>query len=186
MLQKQEKQFRKQDAFQDQESLKIKIEKTRLLFDYFKVLKDNNTMEFHCISRNCTDTRSAPKLIASIIITENLLPSAHVYSVYLSKEIYEHLFSSASVSTLTKDSYILAFCENLSNKCLDDCVNKTVLLKMTVNALEQCLDTATKVGDGDNSFGLVQFLLEQMTLILLDLSARTYSSDLLTVAFCGN
>ena len=185
MLQEQEKQFRKQDAFQDQESLKIKIEKARLPSDYFKVLKDN-AMEFYCISRNCTDTRSAPKLIASIIITENLLPSAYVYSVYLSKKIYEHLFSSASVSTLTKVSYILAFCKNLSNECLDDCVNKTVIVKMTVNALEQCLDTATEVGDGNNSFGLVQFLLEQMTLILLDLGARTCSSDLLTVAFCGN
>ena len=42
-----------------------------------KGLKDD-TMEFRCIS-SCSDTSSSPKLIASIFITENLLPSAYVY-----------------------------------------------------------------------------------------------------------
>ena len=57
---------------------------------------------------------------------------------------------------------------------------------MAVNALEQYLNSATEVGDADNSFVLVQFLLEQMKLILIDLGARRYSSDLLTVAFGEN
>ena len=40
--------------------------------------------------------------------------------------------------------------------------NKTVLVKMAVNALERNLDTATKIIDKNNSFGLIQFLLEQL------------------------
>ena len=74
-------------------------------------------------------------------------------SVYLLKKMCKHLLSSASVSTLTKVSNTLAFCENLSNKSLNGCVSKTVLVKMAVNALEQYFDTATKVRDEDNSFG---------------------------------
>ena len=57
------------------------------------------------------------------------------------------------MSTLTEIHYIIAFCKNLSNDWLDDCVNKTVLGKMAVNILEQYLDTVTKVEDGINSFG---------------------------------
>ena len=108
MLQEQEKQFRERDAFQDQKSLKIKIEKAMLHSAYFKVLKDD-AVELHCISRSCTDISSAPKLIASIIITENLLPSAYVYSVYLPKKMYEHLLSFASESTLTEVCLFLLF-----------------------------------------------------------------------------
>ena len=87
------------------------------------------------------------------------------------------------MSSLTEVSNILAFCKSLSNECLDDCVNKTVLVKMAVNALEQYLDTATKIRDKNNSFGLIQFLLEQLKLIHIDKGALRYSSDLLTVAF---
>ena len=103
--------------------------------------------------------------------------------MYLAKKMYEHLLSSISVSTLTEVSNILAFCKSLSNECLDDCVNKTVLVKMAVNALERYLDTATKIRDKNNSFGLIQFLLEQLKLIHIDKGALRYSSDLLTVAF---
>ena len=182
LLQEQEKKFKEQDAFQDLESLKIKIEKAILPSGYFKLLKDD-AVEFYCISKSYTDISSAPKLIASIIITENLLTSAYVDSVYLAEKMYEHLLSSVSVSTLTEVSNMLAFCKNLSNKCLDDCVNKTVLVKMAVNALEQYLDTATKIRDKNNSFDLIQFLLEQLKLIHIDKGALRYSSDLLTVAF---
>ena len=129
---------------------------------YFK----DDAMEFHRLSRSCTNTGSAPKLIASIIITENLLPSGYVY---FPKKMYKRIFSSALVSTLREVSYILAFCKNLSNDCLDDFVNKTVLVKTSVDALEQYLDTATKVGDENNFFSLVQFLLKQIKLILIDL-----------------
>ena len=59
------------------------------------------------------------------------------------------------MSTLTEVNNILAFWKSLSNECLDDCVNKTVLVKMAVNALEQYLDTATKIRDKNNSFGVV-------------------------------
>ena len=116
--------------------MKIKIEKTILSSGYFKVLKDD-AVEFHCISKSYADISSAPKLIASVITTENLLPSAYVDSVYLAKKMYEHLLSSVSVSTLTELSDVLAFCKGLLNECWDDCVNKTVLVKMAVNALEQ-------------------------------------------------
>ena len=139
MLQGQEKEFRGQNAFQDLESLKIKIEKVILPSGYFKVLIDG-VMKFRCISKSYVVTSSTQKLIASVIITKNLLPSANVNSVYLPKKMYEHLLSFAAVSTLTKVSDILSFCRNLSNECLDDCVSKTVLVKMAVNALEQYLD----------------------------------------------
>ena len=125
-----------------------------LPFGYFKVLKDD-VMEFCGISRRCINTSSGPKLIASIIITENLLPCAYVFSVYLLKKMYKHVFSFASVSTLIEVCFILAFCRNLSNDRLDDCVNKTVLVKTAVNDFEQYLDTATKVEDENNSFDLV-------------------------------
>ena len=62
MLQEQEKQFIEQDSFYDLESLKIKIHIAVLLSGYFKLFKDD-AIEFHCISKNCPDFNSVPKLI---------------------------------------------------------------------------------------------------------------------------
>ena len=107
-------------------------------------------------------------------------------SVYLAKKMCEHSLSSVSVRTLTEVNNILAFCKSLSNECLDDCVNKTALVKMAVNALEQYLDTATKIRDENNFFGLIQFLLEQLKLIHIDKGALRYSSDLRLLHYCGN
>ena len=68
------------------------------------------------LSKNCTDVNSAAKLIASIIITENLLPNAFVYHVY--------------------SMQLLAFCKNAFNEYLEDCVNKTVLVEIAINVLK--------------------------------------------------
>ena len=73
--------------------LKVKIDEAVLPFGYFKVLKENEPIEFHCIFGSDFDTGFAPKLISSVIITDNLLLSAYVDSVFVPKEMYKHLIN---------------------------------------------------------------------------------------------
>ena len=89
------------------------------------------------LSKNCTDIDTAAKLIASIINTENLIPNAFVDSVHLPKKMYEQLLSSFSVGSQTEICNILAFWKNVFNECLEDCVNKTVLVEIAVNVFEK-------------------------------------------------
>ena len=93
--------------------------------------------EFHCFSKNCTDVNSAAKLIASTIITENLILKAFIDSVHLSKKLYEYLLSSSSVNSQTEVCNVFAFCKNVFNECLEDCVNKTLLIEIAVNVLKE-------------------------------------------------
>ena len=181
LLQEQEK-FKEQDAFQDLASLKIKIGETVLPSGYLKAFK-NDSIEFHCISRTCADASSAPKLLASLIIPENLVPCAYVDSIFLPNVMYDHLLSSSAIRSLTEISNVLAFCKSMSKEFLDDHINKIMLVKVALNALQQYLDTASTLEDPNNSFGLIQFLFEQLKLVAVDKGARRYSSDLITIAF---
>ena len=78
----------------------------------------------NCFSKNCTDVNSAAKLIASIIITKNLIPNVFVDSVHIPKKIYKHLLTSSSMNSQTEICNILAFCKNVFNEWLEDWVNK--------------------------------------------------------------
>ena len=83
------------------------------------------------------DVNSATKLIASIITTENLIPNAFADFVHIPKKMYKHLLSSFSVNSQTEVCNILAFCKNVFNQRLKDCINKTVLVEIAVNVLEK-------------------------------------------------
>ena len=89
---------------------------------------------------------SAPKLIASIIITEDLIPNAYVDSVHLPKKVCEHLLSSSSVSTQAEVCNILAFCKNVS----EDCIQKNIFVEIAVNALKKYTNSAIEVKDENN------------------------------------
>ena len=97
--------------------------------------------------------------------------------------MYDHLLSSSAISSLTEISNVLAFCKSMSKEFLDDHINKIMLVKVALNALQQYLDTASTLEDPNISFGLIQFLLEQLKLVAVDKGARRYSSDLITIAF---
>ena len=110
-----------------------------------------------------------------------MLPNAFVDSVHLPKKMYEHLLSSSSVNSQTKVCNILAFCKNLFNECLEDCVNETVLVEIAVMVFENYFNSG--IEDENNFFGLVQVFVEQPVLMHINKGARKCSSDLLTVAF---
>ena len=74
-----------------------------------------------------------------------MIPNAFVESVYLPKKMYKHLLSSSSVNSRTEVCNILAFCQNLCNKCLEDCVNKTVVIEIAVNVLEKYFNSSIKL-----------------------------------------
>ena len=103
-------------------------------------------MNFIAFKKNCSDVRSAAKLIALSIITANLIRNAFVDSVHLPKKMYEHLLSSSSVNSQREVCNILAFCKNvgLFNECLEGSVNKTVL-KIAVNVLEKYFNSGIEL-----------------------------------------
>ena len=98
---------------------------------------------------------------------------------------YNHFLSSSvqKFSVQFQSNPALAFCESMTKELLDDHINKITLVKVALNTLQQYLDTASKLEDPNNSIGLIQFLLEQLKLVAVNKNARTYSSDLITIAF---
>ena len=122
-----------EDSFLDLEFLKIKIDNTVLPSDCLNCSK--MCCKFHCFSKNCADVNSAAKFTASIIITKNLIPNAFVDSVHIPEKIHEHSLSSSSVNSQIEVCSTLAFCKNVFNECLEDCVNKTVLAEIAVDVL---------------------------------------------------
>ena len=99
-----------------------------------------DAVKFHCISKNCANVSFAPKLIAPIIITKNLISNAYVDSVHLPKNMYEHLLSSSSVCTILKQKFA-----TFLKECLEDCVQKNIFVEIAVNALEKCFNSAVEV-----------------------------------------
>ena len=78
---------------------------------------------------------------ASIIITKNLNPNAFVDSVHLPKKMYKNLSSFSSMNSQTEFCNILAVCKNVFNECLEDCINKIVLVEIAVNILKKCFNS---------------------------------------------
>ena len=49
------------------------------------------------------------------------------------------------MNSQTEVCNILAFCKNVFDECLEDCVNKTVLVKIAINILEKYFNSGIKL-----------------------------------------
>ena len=49
------------------------------------------------------------------------------------------------MNSQTEVCNILAFCENVFNECLEDCVNKTVLVKIAINIIEKYFNSGIEL-----------------------------------------
>ena len=52
----------------------------------------------------------------------------------------------------TKVCNILAFCKNVSKKCLEDCVQKNIFVEIDVNTLKKYINSTIQVKDEQNFF----------------------------------
>ena len=49
------------------------------------------------------------------------------------------------MNSQTEVGNILAFCKNVYNECLEDCVNKTVVVEIAVNVLEKYFNSGIEL-----------------------------------------
>ena len=123
-----------------------------------------------------------PKLIASVLISDDLNISAFVDCVPLSSKLFDHLLASTSFHTITKICNILAFCKNMSKENFQDIQDEKLLIKLAINVLARCIILIT-TSENSTFLGLVRFVTEQLKLMLVEKSGQRFSLDLLTAAF---
>ena len=101
----------RQDAIENFASFKSKLKKLVLPSGYVTVMKDK-VVEFRNIAL-LPDETTAPKLLTSIIVTDNLKVKAFVTSVLVPPKLYKYLQQSASLKSLSELANILAFCKGM-------------------------------------------------------------------------
>ena len=150
--------------------------------DVIKVEKEHS-IQFHYIC--CSDgIDTVPSLMASIIIREDLSLDAFVNSVLLPKEMYKHLMTKDSVSTLTETSNVIAFCKNLGNDLKSQHTDNISCINLAISALKQ-LQNDHEIDESNSipSMHLIKFIIEQLSLLQCSKHSRRYSSELITLAF---
>ena len=95
----------------------------------------NNCLIFHLLLHNdCINICVAPKLLASVVVHDELKISASASQAALRMHIYSHLLTDGSVVSLSGLSNILVLCKSIAENILASC-----LIDVALSALTQYL-----------------------------------------------
>ena len=168
------------DAIDSFEMLKTKMQKLRIPDGYVYVLKEN-LCAFYLIQNNVTE---APELLVSVIISDQLKPTAFISSAPLGQSLYKHFLTDGFVKSLNGISNILALCKNIA---LKEASCRTSLIEVAVSVLSDYVDLTSLLencSDCENSnLELIKFIIEQLKLLQQPKHGRRYSVNLLTLSF---
>ena len=138
-------------------------------------------MQFHYIAcqENFHDT---PKLLPSVVLTEDLIVKHFVLSTPLPSSSFCHIIAGTKLSNTSELLKILALCKSLSQ--MDSSINSKVFISTTINCLEIFLSTRLDENNFDqNEKFLLQFILEQLQLISILKTGSRYSVSILKTCF---
>ena len=174
-----------EEKFDDFASFKKKIQLETLPDGYLAVMEDNQAW-FHYISTPETTQnpiKTAPNLLASVLVTGSFQVKAFVRSATLPCSAYKHLLTSQYLTTTSELTNLLALCKSLSDNSHSNNTHQ-YLLNLTVSLLEEYLSSEEETQNLDSSVvSLVKFVMEQLSLVQISKNGRRYSANLLTTAF---
>ena len=125
-------------------------------------------------------TATAPKLLASVVVFENLTVAAFSSSMNIPKKSYQHLLQNNCVKTFSGLRNLLAHCKSLSDESTSSSMS---YIDMAVSALQSFILVQTKNGDTIANVALLTFIIEQLQLYFKPKEGRRYSATLITMAF---
>lgn len=161
-------------------SFKSKIADETLPSGYI-VVSNSNSMLFHYIA--CQENfQDAPKLLSSVVVTEDLTVKPFVLSIPLPSSSFCHIVSGTKLSNTSELLNILALCKSLSQ--MDSSISSKVFMSTAIKCLEIFLSTSLNENNLDqNEQFLLQFILEQLQLISISKTGRRYSISMLKTCF---
>ena len=118
--------------------LKNKFDKIYLPDGYILVYEiKSNCLIFHLLLHN-NNICVAPKLLASVVVHDELKISAFTLQAALPMHIYSHLLTNGSVASLSGLSNILVLCKGIAENIFAS-TQKCCLIDVALNALSQYL-----------------------------------------------
>ena len=157
---------------------KSKIHIKTLPKGYVFHTKNNHTW-FYSISGNA---EHVPKLLASLLVTEDLEMKAYVRSAVLPFSAFEHLISSQQLKSTIQFAYILSLWKSFSDETYRSTGN-FYLLKLAITVFEQAIAEKIAKNHFDNFLvASLKFVVEQLNLIQVSKHGRRYSLSLITTS----
>lgn len=182
-IQQQQDDFWKQDAIDSLNILKDKINTLALPDNCCSVILPN-CIVFHCFEYNGAENHSAPKLLMSVIVADDLTVSAHTaHGLKIKPSHFQHLLNNGCLKSATALGNIIVHCKAL---CSSD-NNKEqvdVNLELAVSSLQKYVSMLIESDCCDlTKVELVKFLIEQLQLMQMAKQARRYSTYVITSTF---
>ena len=161
-----------------------KFDKICLPDDYILVYKiTSNCLIFHLLLHN-NDICVAPKLLASVVVHDELKISAFASQAALPMHIYSHLLTNGSVASLSDLGSILVLCKSIAENIFVS-TQKLCLIDVALCALSQFL-SLLEAADEDRVYCtlLLHFICdEQLQLLQMPKYVRRYFANLITLYF---
>ena len=143
----------------------------------------SNCLIFHLLLHN-NDICVAPKLLASVVVHDELKINAFASQAALPMHICSHLLTNGSVASLSDLSNILVLCKSIAENTFVS-TQKCCLIDVALSALSQCL-SLLEAADEDRAYCtlLLHFICdEQLQLLQMPKYGRRYSANLITLYF---
>lgn len=173
--------FIHQDTVSDLESLKRKILDEKIPSGYVTVTGDTY-LRFHYIN-SPESVDEAPRLLASVVVTKDLEVTPFIGSFMLPSETYSHLISSKHLKSSSDLTNILALCKALAD---GHYIGKdgTHFLHLALPYLQSYVSAELSMESPDEfSINVINFIIEQISLLQVPKKGRRYSTNILVNAF---
>ena len=180
-IQRENDKFIEMDKISDLIDLKNKLCDAILPSNYIKVENEHAICFRYILSPNVDN--AAPKLMASVNVSGNLVVKAFVASVPLPKSRYQHLMSQHAITKLSELCNILAFCKSLSEDLQSGSIDDQNSITLAISALKTVKENRFDENDDASCMLLVSFIIEQLQLMQLPKSGCRYSPELITLSF---
>ena len=143
----------------------------------------SNCLIFRLLLHN-NDICVAPKLLASVVVHDELKISAFASQAALPVHICSHLLTNGSVASLSDLSNILVLCESIVEKTFVS-TQKCCLIDVVLSALSQYLSLLEAADEGSACCTLLLHFIcdEQLQLLQMPKYGCRYSANLITLYF---
>ena len=180
-LQKQIEHALANDYFTDFNEFKKMLDHANIPSGCLKVVEEHN-VKFINVQWS-DDKLIAPKILASVTVSEELDTNAYAASLPLSKSLYTHLLSNDKICTMTELCNILAFYKAFVEDTVTNKQYSENFLCAAIVALKQLLVTSAETTQTNElSLPLINFI-EQFQLKQIGKHGRRYSVNMLTTSF---
>ena len=141
---------------------------------------EEKRISFHLLECCSNVAVSSPKLLASVIILDDLTVSAFKYEILVPGNVYQHLLHDKYVKSYFELSNLLAHCKSLVDKSTS---HNADFIDLAISALQDYITMQTINCGQIVNVALLHFIIKQLQLLFKTKEGRRFSTTLITIAF---